>query len=193
MPFFHFNFTLPKIISTIIFTKEVCFYTIYTTFSAPSSTLTANAVIEPDTFKSGYGFGVDVNCSVSTNLESNTGACSGWGRNRSSLMWVRNPTKSTVYIPWDMSNRLGTQSKAIEMESNGILSFRLPISNVSETGARKIYTPVELPGTEEEPAIHEFEIYVSGGGLEGVEFCQKIICKITINGDMYSDDFSGSD
>ena len=29
--------SLIKIISTIIFTKEVCFYTIYTTFSAPSS------------------------------------------------------------------------------------------------------------------------------------------------------------
>jgi len=64
---------------------------------------------------------------------------------------------------------------------------------VSEAGARKIYTPVELQGTEEEPVSHEFEMYVSGGGIEGVEFCQKLIGRITINGDMYSDDFSGAD
>ena len=33
-----------KIISTIIFTKEACFYTIYTTFSAPSSRLRGRGV-----------------------------------------------------------------------------------------------------------------------------------------------------
>lgn len=157
------------------------------------SVLTANSVITPTTLKSGYGFEVDVSCSISTTLVSNRGGCSSWGNNRSPLMSVKDPTKATVYVPWDMTNRLGTQSKAIEMESNGRLKFRLPVSNVSEAGARKIYTPVELPGTEEEPVSHEFEMYVSGGGIEGVEFCQKLIGRITINGDMYSDDFSGSD
>lgn len=49
----------------------------------------------------------------------------------------------------------------------------IPVSNVSEAGARKIYTPVELPGTAEEPVLHEFEIYINGGGFECVEFCQK--------------------
>ena len=157
------------------------------------SVLTANSVITPTTLKSGYGFEIEVSCSLSTTLVSNRGGCSSWGNNRSPLMSVKDPTKTTVYVPWDMTNRLGTQSKAIEMESNGRLKFRLPVSNVSEAGARKIYTPVELPGTEEEPVSHEFEMYVSGGGIEGVEFCQKLIGRITINGDMYSDDFSGSD
>lgn len=143
--------------------------------------------------KSGYGFDVNVSCAVNTKLVSNKGGCSNWGKNRKALMYINDPTKATVYIPWDMTNRLGTQSKAIAMESNGRLKFRLPISNVSEAGARKIYTPVELPGTAEEPVSHEFEIYINGGGFEGVEFCQKIIGRITINGDMYSDDFSGSD
>ena len=92
-----------------------------------------------------------------------------------------------------MKNRLGVQSKAIAMEQDGRLRFRLPVSNVSEAGARKIYTPVELPGTEERPVTHEFEIYINGGGVRNVEFCQKLIGRITINGDMYSDDFSGSD
>ena len=92
-----------------------------------------------------------------------------------------------------MTNRLGTQGRTIAMEQNGKLRFRLPVSKVSEAGARKIYTPVELPGTKEEPVTHEFEIYINGGGVNNVEFCQKIIGRITINGDMYSDDFSGAD
>lgn len=154
--------------------------------------LKANAVIEPDALKSGYGFEVDVSCTLNTELVSRSGDCSSWGSNRSALMSVKDPTKAIVYVPWDMTNRLGTQSKAIEMESNGRLKFRLPVSNVSEAGARRIYTPVELPGTAEEPVAHEFEIYISGGGIKGAEFCQKIIGRITINGDMYSDDFSGS-
>ena len=108
-------------------------------------------------------------------------------------MTVKDPTKATVYLPWEMTNRLGTQSKTIGMEQNGRLKFQLPVSNVSEAGARRIYTPVELPGTEENPVNHEFEVYISGGGIEGVEFCQKLIGRITINGDMYSDDFSGAD
>ena len=37
-----------------------------------------------------------------------------------------------------------------------------------------------MPGTAEEPVLHEFEIYINGGGFECVEFCQKIIGRITI-------------
>ena len=155
--------------------------------------LSADALIAPNTLKSGYGFEVEVNCSLSSSLVANRGGCASWGTNRRALMSVKDPTKATVYIPWDMKNRLGTQSKTIAMEKNGKLKFRLPVSNVSEAGARKIYTPVELAGTEEEPVAHDFEVYISGGGIEGVEFCQKLIGRITINGDMYSDDFSGSD
>lgn len=155
--------------------------------------LSADAMITPDALKSGYGFEVGVNCSLSSSLVANRGGCSGWGTDRHALMTVKDPTKATVYVPWDMTNRLGTQSKAIGMEQNGKLKFQLPVSNVSEAGARKIYTPVELPGTEEEPVAHEIEIYISGGGIDGVEFCQKLTGRITVNGDMYSDDFSGSD
>ncbi len=155
--------------------------------------LTAEVDVSPTTLKSGYGFEADVDCSVSTRLVSRDGGCSSWGSNRAATQTVSNPTKAVVYIPWDMTNRLGTQSKSILMDSNGTLKFRLPISNVSEAGARKIYTPVELAGTEEAPETHDFEIYVSGGGIDGAEFCQMISCTIIINGDMYSDDFSAHD
>lgn len=167
---------------------ETCFHTFkYRTV------LSANADIAPDTFKSGYGFGIDLNYNVSTSFLSNSGGCSSWGYGRTPKMSVSKPTKATVYIPWTASNRLGTQSSAIEMQKGTGNRFILPESNISEIGARKIYTPVELPGTEEEPVSHGFEIYLSGGGVGGIEFCKKINCTITINGDMYSDDFSGAD
>ena len=43
---------------------------------------------------------------------------------------------------------------------------------------------------KEEPASHSFDIYISGGGVGNIEFCKKLSKTITINGDMYEDDFS---
>ena len=167
---------------------ETCFHTF-----TYRTVLSANADISPDTFKSGYGFEAEVKYNINTSLLSNSGGCSSWGYGRTPKMSVLQPSKSTVYIPWIASNRLGTQSRSIEMEKRAGNRFILPESNISEIGARKIYTPVELPGTEEAPASHSFEIYLSGGGVGDIEFCKKLNCSITINGDMYSDDFSGAD
>ncbi len=155
--------------------------------------LDATSTIEPETLKSGYGFGVNVDCSLSSELVSNSGGCTSWGANRSSTSVVENPTRATVYIPWTMTNKLGTQDTAVSMEANGTLKFILPRSNISHTGERKIYTPVELAGTEESPVSHSFEIYINGGGVGNVEFCKKLNGTITINGVMYDDDFSGAD
>lgn len=157
------------------------------------STLSAETGITPDVFKSGYGFEVAVDYSISTKLISNDGGCSSWNRNRRPTAAVRDPENAVVYIPWDMTNRLGTQAKAISMEKSGTRKFILPVSTVSEAGARKIYTPVALAGTQEAPVTHEFEIYISGGGVQNIEFCKKLVGRITINGDMYEDDFSGAD
>lgn len=166
--------------------------TCYHTFTY-KTVLSATAEVTPSTFKSGYGFEAKVNYSINTKLIDNDGDyCSSWGSKRSPDKTVKEPTKATVYIPWSMTNRLGTQSKSISMEK-GDKSFQLPKSPVSETGARKIYTDVSLAGTKEEPANHSFEIYISGGGVGNIEFCKKLSKTITINGDMYEDDFSGAD
>lgn len=166
--------------------------TCYHTFKY-RATLSVDATVTPSTFKSGYGFETKVNYSIKTKLIDNDGDyCSSWGKSRSATKKVKEPTRATVYIPWSMTNRLGTQSKSISMEKSGN-GFKLPKSPVSETGARKIYTDVALAGTEEEPANHSFEIYISGGGVGSIEFCKKLSKTITINGDMYSDDFSGAD
>ena len=156
------------------------------------SVLGATAQVSPNTLKSGYGFGVDVNCILNTTLVSNTG-CKSWGNNRTPFATVKNPTVATVFVPWDMTNRLGSQGRSISMVQNGALKFTLPASPVSEIGVKKIYTPVELPGTQESPVSHSFEIYIGGGGVGETEFCQKVVATITINGDMYLDDFSGAD
>lgn len=148
--------------------------------------------VTPTTLKSGYGFEIDVNCVLNTSLVSNTGGCSRWGNGRRPSATVKNPTTATVYVPWDMTNRLGSQSRSISMISSGANKFTLPESSVSEIGAKKIYTPVELSGTKEVPQSHSFEIYIGGGGIGDVEFCLKLIESITINGDMYEDDFSGA-
>jgi len=154
--------------------------------------LDAETEITPDVLKSGYGFGVNIECTLDTSLVNNDG-CRNWGINRKPSETVKDPTTATVYIPWDMTNRLGSQGRSISMVSNGTLKFTLPASPVSEIGAKKIYTPVELAGTKESPQSHSFEIYIGGGGVGSVEFCQKLNGTITINGDMYEDDFSGAD
>lgn len=152
------------------------------------ATLSADATVTPNILKSGYGFETKVNYNVNTKLIDNDGDyCSSWGNSRSSSKSVKDPTMATVYVLWNVTNRLGTQSKSIAMEKSG-KSFQLPKSPVSEIGSRKIYTDVALAGKKEEPANHSFEIYISGGGVGNIEFCKKLSKTITINGNMYEDD-----
>ncbi|MBS7297673.1 MAG: hypothetical protein KIG65_01170 [Eubacteriales bacterium] len=155
--------------------------------------LNANATISPDTFKSGYGFELLLNCGITQNLISNIGDCNNWGENRRAVSVVRAPDRATVYLPWTMTNSLGTQGNIVSMEKNGNINFILPQSRVSQIGARKIYTPVELAGSETTPVSHSFDIYINGGGVGNIEFCKKLVGTITINGVMYDDDFSGAD
>ena len=152
--------------------------------------LSADVELTPSTFKSGYGFETKVAYKVTKSLVKNDGGCSNWGNSRSAKSTVSDPTKATVYVPWTMTNRLGTQPQSVSMEKSG-KAFVLPVSPVSEAGARRIYTDVALAGTEEEPVEHSVDIYISGGGVGDIEFCKKLTSSFVINGDMYSDDFSG--
>ena len=156
------------------------------------TTLSATATVEPQTFKSGYGFECEVECSVSSAiLQSNTGGCSTWGNNRAAESSISNPTRAVVYIPWTCTNSFGAQPQTISMDNHQTLKFQLPENPISSISARKIYTPVALPGTAEAPVSHSFDIYISGGGVGTTEFCKKLTKTITVNGDMYTDDVSG--
>lgn len=160
------------------------------------ASLTADASLDPDTFKSGYGFTVDVKTEIQTRLVHNTG-CSSWGRNRSPRKAAVPPEQAIVYLPFTVTNRLGTQGAQIELErllvGGDSASFQTPVNPISETGARRIYTDVTLPGTREAPVEHSVDIYISGGGVDGAAFCLQLTKRFTINGDMYEDDFSASD
>lgn len=155
--------------------------------------LGAAAVITPGTFKSGYGFEVNLDCSLSHSLISNNGDCNSWGLGRAATSRINAPDRATIYLPWTVRNSLGTQGNMISMQQNGNLKFILPESPISTIRARKIYTPVELAGSETNPVSHSFDIYINGGGVGNVEFCKKLTGTITINGVMYDDDFSGAD
>ncbi len=87
-----------------------------------------------------------------------------------------------------MINRLGTQSKSIAMEKSG---KGFPVAEKSHIRSRRkdIYRCCACRD-KGEPASHSFDIYISGGGVGNIEFCKKLSKTITINGDMYEDDFS---
>ena len=154
--------------------------------------LSTNHTVTPKTLKSGYGFAVEVSSSISTRFVSNSGGCSAWGRGRSPEKVPQPPTKAEVRLHYTVSNVLGTQGSTVALERNGSnntdSSFITAQNPISVTGARTIYTDVALPGTAEVPAVNNFEIYIYGGGVNGVEFCKTINESITINGSMYDDD-----
>lgn len=167
---------------------EICYHTF-----TYRTVLEADMRTDPQTFKSGYGFAVDVSCRLKTHLAKHEGNCTGWGSGRQAEATMEEPTRATVYLPWTVANRRGTQPASVTMNKNGNLTFTLPENPISEVGTRKIYTPVELSGTAEKPETHNFEVYIHGGGVGKTEFCKKLEGQIIINGDMYEDDFSGAD
>lgn len=150
--------------------------------------LTAKATLDPSTLKSGYGFGVKVTYNIATRQVSNDGVC-GQDKKKSNSKRPAPPTRAEVRVPWTSKNRLGTQPKVIQLQKSGNTFICAP-NPISETKMRKIYTDVALSGTGKKPVKHDVTIVISGGGVNGVEFCQTLKVPITINGDMYEDDFT---
>ncbi|MBR1970218.1 MAG: hypothetical protein IKA17_07660 [Clostridia bacterium] len=156
------------------------------------TSLTTNHLVSPRTLKSGYGFEVEASSMITTRLVSHTGGCSSWGSDRSAEKTPQAPTKAEVRLGYTVTNIIGTQGStvALERSSNNTTSttFITAQNPISVLGARTIFTDVALPGTAEAPAVNNFEIYIYGGGVNGVEFCKTIHESITINGSMYDDD-----
>lgn len=157
--------------------------------------LTTTYNIAPRTLKSGYGFVVTANTSINTRMVSNSG-CGSWGGGRSPSKKPVPPTKAEVRLTYKVTNKLGTQSYTVQLaqssSSSTTSTFEPKPNPISEVRAKKIYTAVGLKGTGAAPARHNFDIYISGGGVNGVEFCKVIHDFITINGNMYEDDFTGA-
>lgn len=166
-------------------------YTCNHSFIYETAMTTTHSVL-PKTLKSGYGFSVDVSASISTTLVSNTGGCSNWGFGRIPDKTPQAPIKAEVRTGYTVTNILGTQGNVVALEkvsSNAANSAFVTAANpISVNGSKTIFTDVALPGTAESPALHSFEIYVYGGGVNGIEFCKSIPETITINGSMFDDD-----
>lgn len=156
------------------------------------TTLTTNHGISPKTLKSGYGFEVNADTSISTHLVSSSGGCSNWGNNRSPAKTPNPPTKAEVRLNYTVDNSIGTQGYTVPLERNSSntssSSFITAQNPISVKKSRSIFTDIALKGTLDAPFTHSFEIFISGGGVNGVEFCKKIPETFIINGSMYDDD-----
>jgi hypothetical protein len=168
-------------------------YTCHHTFTYETR-LTTSHDVTPRTLKSGYGFAVNLNNSISTRLLSNSG-CSSWGRNRANTLIPAPPDRAQVSLGWTVTNRRGTQPATVDLNriSNTATTSRFePRPNaISEIGSRLIFTDAALAGTRQNPRQHQFIFRVVGGGVNGIPFCKEITERITINGNMYEDDATG--
>ncbi|WP_324825146.1 hypothetical protein [Sinanaerobacter sp. ZZT-01] len=157
------------------------------------TTLTANATVSPNKLKSGYGFGVTVNNSISTKQISDKGVC-GKSKTKVNEKKPVPPAAAEVKTGWSVKNRLGTQFKIIQLEKSSSTAasskFICRKNRISEIKECKIYTDVALKGTGKKPVTHPISIVISGGGVNEVPFCKTIPKTITINGNMYEDDFT---
>jgi len=155
--------------------------------------LKSNAVVSPDKLKSGYGFGVTVNNSISTGQISNKGVCGKNLKKVNSKVPIP-PAATEVRTGWLVKNRLGTQFKTIQLDKSSSTAttskFTCAKNRISEIKERKIYTPVDLKGTAKKSITHPISIVISGGGVNGIPFCYTLSKSILINGDMYEDDFT---
>lgn len=154
--------------------------------------------VSPQTLKSGYGFGVDVTAEVRVYFEDGTSSygCNNVDWNRKPTKKVTMPASAEVQLGYTTSNALGTQGNIVKLEKQSeskdgdktILTYRAPVNPMSVLGERIILTDIYLTGTKDRPVTHEFNVLVSGGGVNGMEFCQSAKSSFTINGDMYEDD-----
>lgn len=168
-------------------------YTCYHTFTYETK-LTASYNITPTTLKSGYGFAVTVNNSISTRLVSNVG-CSSWGNGRANTQIPTTPNMAQVKLGWTVRNTRGTQPSTVDLNliyrTSSQSRFESKVNPISEIGSKLIFTDVALAGTKTSPKQHQILISITGGGVNGIPFCKEFTDRITINGNMYEDDATG--
>lgn len=143
------------------------------------------------TFKSGYGFGVTMNNTITVKEISNSGKC-GKSRSKTHSKTPTLPTSAEVRTNWTVKNNelRKTQPKIVSLESAGAGKFITAKNPISHYSNRYIYTDVALKGTARNPVNHTVTLYTHGGGVNGTPFCNSINLTFTINGNMYEDDWT---
>ncbi len=164
------------------------------------ATLTSTAKLTADkpngaplAFKSGYGFSVTMNNTVSVRQFDDNGSC-GDHKNKPYTKTITAPTDAEVRTNWKVPNTLNNKTQpstvALRRSSGSSLasSFVTAPNPVSNYNKALIYTDVKLAGTKQKPVIHTVTAYTYGGGVNGVQFCNSIPLQFSINGDMFEDD-----
>lgn len=147
------------------------------------------------TFKSGYGFMVDVSNVIEVKQISNSGAC-GKSKIKANNKKVVPPLSAEVRTNWSVKNKekktiQGTTITMTKASAAAAISQFVTAANpVSNYNKSLIYTDVALKGTRKNPDNHTITVYTYGGGVNGVQFCKSIPLTFTINGNMYEDDWT---
>ena len=143
--------------------------------------------------KSGYGFSIILNNSITVKQISDSGSC-GKSRTKAYKQTVRPPALAEVRTNWTVKNaKLNqVQPKTVALEKSseeGLKSSFITAQNpVSHHKNRQIYTDVALKGTAKKPVKHKITAYTYGGGVGSKPFCKSVALEFTINGNMYEDD-----
>ncbi|QIB68574.1 hypothetical protein Ami103574_04210 [Aminipila butyrica] len=171
---------------------------VYTYQSKLSSSATLTAA-KPNgnntTFKSGYGFSVNVNNSIATSQIGNSGAC-GKSLSKANNKKPVPPSAAEVRTSGTVKVKgaKATQPKNVALAkgaTTGTTSKFITAANpLSQYKKAQIYTDVALKGTKQKPVKHSVTAYTYGGGVNGVQFCKSIPLTFTINGNMYEDDWT---
>lgn len=164
------------------------------------ATLTSTAKLTADkpngaplAFKSGYGFSVTLNNTITVRQIADNGSC-GDHKNKKHEKTVTAPTSAEVRTNWKVQNSLNkkTQPQVVALQrssgSSLVSSFVTAPNPVSNYNKALIYTDVKLAGTKQNPIKHTITVYTQGGGVNGVAFCESVPLSFSINGNMFEDD-----
>lgn len=126
------------------------------------------------TTKSGYGFKVDTKSTIA--VKQISGA---W--NRAPKQKPTEPNNAQVTTSWKVK-KIHKQAQVIKLMSNGKGSFTVPVNSSSKTGAKVIYTDLDLSDGK-----HSITVRVDGSFIDGKELCTSKVVNINIKGNMYED------
>lgn len=133
--------------------------------------------------KSGYGFKTIVDATIEVKQISGD-----W--TRSPKKKVSLPDKAMAKLSWKVDKIINQPNEVpliIDTNNKSGVKFVNRVNPASATGAKVIYTHIDLAGNKEKPVKHPFSVYVSGGGVDGKEFCIDLPGQIEIFGNMYED------
>lgn len=170
-------------------------YTYQSKLNSSASLTAAKPNGNATTFKSGYGFMVNLNNSITTSQIGNAGAC-GKSLSKANSKKPTPPLSSEVKTDWTvkLKDSKATQPKTVllaKAASTATTSKFVTAANpISHYKNAQIYTDVALKGTKKKPVKHTVTVYTYGGGVNGVQFCKSIPLSFTINGNMYEDDWT---